>query len=281
MRIHLITVVGRHCELLPSMVAHYRALGVESCAINVHLATPADPVPEEIRDVADRHGAGLESIFVGDWQSQQVGVWCASMQRRADDWCLLADHDELHVYPDELASLLAYCDRKGYDYITGAFVDRFAADGGFPRVDRARPLWDQFPLGGFVSYPMLGADPRKVVAAKGHVRVCKGQHRALSGVGCPMEVAFAQVHHFKWTAGLVDRLRARAAELEANAVGHWTESARFVSYYESHDGRIDLTDPRFLMAPCGAGYPFWPRVLAMAMAHHAQQLLPQGTAHDD
>ncbi len=269
MRIHLVTIVGAHVEVLPFMLDHYRAQGIDSFRINVHQKDADDPIVDAVRAVTTPRGCEIASVFVGDWQSQQEGVWRASMRVRPNDWCVLADQDELHVYPDRLASILAYCDRKGYDYITGAFIDRVSADGGFPAVDRSRPLGPQFPLGGVVSYPMLGADPRKVVAAKGFVTVVRGQHLALTGVGCPIEESFTQVHHFKWTAGLVDRLRDRAALLRRNEVQHWTESDRFVQYFTTHGGRIDCADPRFLLGSCEPSYPHWDRIRSLALAHRA------------
>jgi len=269
MRVHLITVVGGYVDVLPFMLEHYRSLGIEDFLVNVHLRDRGDAVIDEVQRVTTRFGCAAPTTFVGDWQSQQERVWRQAMRRHADDWCVLADQDELHRYPDELSSLLAYCDRHGYDVLTGAFVDRVSADGRFPAVQPGQPIAAQFPCGGFVSYPLLGADPRKVVAAKGRVVVVRGQHLALSGRACPIDEAFVQVHHYKWTGGLVARLRERAALLRRNGVAHWTESDRFVRYCESHGERLDLTDPRLMIAPCAPDYPYWDRLTGMARAHAA------------
>jgi hypothetical protein len=262
--VHLITLVGVNIDVLPFMLDHYREQGTTSAVLNVHQRWPGDPVLAAVRSIADPRGIEVASTFVGEWQSCQESVWRAAMQHHANDWCVLADQDELQVYPDDLRSVLGYCDRKGYDSVTGAFVDRVSADGGFPAVDPAVALWSQFPLGGFISHPMLGADPRKVVAAKGSVIVTKGQHLPLTGTPCPIDDAFVQVHHFKWTAGLVQRLEARAAQLRQGNVTHWTESDRFIRYIQTHRGRIDVADRRFLIAPCGRTYPHWERLTSTA-----------------
>jgi hypothetical protein len=271
MSIHLITVVGGHVDVLPFMLDHYRGLGIDSLVINVQLRHADDPVRAEARRVADRVGCDLASVTVGEWQTVIRDLWRRSLQMFPDDWCVLADQDELHVYPDDLPSLLAFCDRHGYDCVSGAFVDRLSADGGFPPVDPARSLWSQFPLGGYVSYPLLGADPRKIVAVKGRVPVGQGHHHAAADAPCPIEEVFVPVHHFKWTAGLLDRLRARADEFRRQQVAHWTESERFVQYIEAHDGHIDLSDERLLVAPCRPNYPFWPHIVEIALANRTAE----------
>jgi hypothetical protein len=265
MRIHLITLAGVNLDVFPFMLAHYRAMGIESAVINIHLRDEDDPIRHEARSIAAGAGYEIAANLVGEFHPLQLPTWRESMQRHANDWCVLAEQDELQRYPDDLWSLLAFADRHGYDYITGAFVDRVAGDGGFPAVDLARPIAEQFPLGGFVSYPMIGADPRKVVAAKGRVPVVVGQHRALEGIGCPVEEIFVPVHHYKWTGGLAERMRVRADTLRGRAA-YWVEPDRLVQYYQEHGGRIDLRDPRFMIARCDPDYPHWPELTRMAQA---------------
>jgi hypothetical protein len=65
---------------------------------------------------------------------------------------------------------------------------------------------------------------------------------------------------------LIERLTRRAATLMRAGVPHWVESDRFLRYVAQHDGRIDITDARFLMAPCEPAYPHWPQIVAMAGA---------------
>lgn len=264
MRIHLITVVGAYVDVLHATLAHYQALGVDETTIQLMLNAEDDALAVETYAIAARLGCRVTTAVRGPWLALQERVWRDSMRAHPDEWCLLADQDELQVYPDDLRSLLAYCDRKGYEYITGAFVDRIAADGGFPPLRPDVSLVAQFPLGGFLSWPLLGSDPRKVVAAKGRVPLVRGQHLARSGVPCPIDELFVPVHHFKWTAGVVERLRARVALCRNTGESHGVESERFLAYHARQGGRIDLTDARFLIAPCEPSYPHWPRVTGMA-----------------
>ena len=248
------------------MLNHYRELGVTSFLVNVHQAHPNDTILDEVIEITSRFGCDIASVTVGDWQSEQVGIYWKSRQQHPNDWFILADQDELQIYPHNLLEIIKKCDQKGYDYISGCFVDRIGADGGFPDVEPDQDIWSQFPLGGFITYPLLGADPRKIVAAKGYVNLSRGQHVALSGAGCPIEEYFIQVHHFKWVKNLARRLAQRSQMLKNSNLPHWVESERFVSYFEQHQGKIDIHDPLFRIAKCGRDYKRWDNIRQMVAA---------------
>jgi hypothetical protein len=247
------------------MLRHYRDLGVESFFVNVHLSAAADPVLEEVRAITADFGCGIASATVGPWQYVQQELYARQRELYPQDWFVLADQDELQRYPAGLVQTLVDCDGAGYDHLRGCFVDRVARNGALPPVDPAVPLGQQFPLGAFLSYPILQADPRKVVAVKGPLVIRKGQHHSLEGTACPARRHFIQVHHFKWVDGLAPRLAQRAAELQAQGVPHWVESARFVRFFEACGGRIPLTEPRLYVGECAPDYPHWNAVKDIAL----------------
>jgi hypothetical protein len=258
LKIHLTTVAGAFVEVLPHMLEHYRAQGVESFLVNAHVSSENDPVLDRIRQITSEFGCGIESIALGPWR-QEVNPSIYERTRAVfpNDWFVLADQDELQLYPGDLRSILEECDAKGFDYVEGGFIDRIASDGGFAPVLRNRSIWEQFPLGGYISTPILDANPNKIVAAKGHVKLVPGQHAALSGRGCPAEECYVEVHHFKWVAGIVERLEQRVAFYKEQHDPLWQESAKFLDYVRAHDGRIDITDSLFHIAPCSPGHPCW------------------------
>jgi hypothetical protein len=153
--------------------------------------------------------------------------------------------------------VIADCAASGYDYLRGCFVDRIAADCGFPAVQAGFPIREQFPLGGFVSNSILGADPRKVVAVRGNLPVLRGQHHAAAGRACPTRLYYIPVHHFKWTAGIASRLAERAETLRRRGSPHWTESAQFVDYHRKSGGRLNAADPNLYIAPAEPEYRHW------------------------
>ncbi|MGU3495476.1 hypothetical protein ACLBXM_15640 [Xanthobacteraceae bacterium A53D] len=259
-RIHLTTVIGGFVKVFPFMIAHYRELGIQSLMVNVHLAAPDDPAGEMITRAAQALDCPIASQWVGDWQAVSRTMYQESRAAYPDDWFVIADQDELQHYPDDLVDVLRWCDRRGYDYVRGCFVDRLARDGGLGELREDLPIWSQFPLAGQISQPIGGADPRKVVAAKGHVRLAHGQHAALSGQGCPAEEIFVQVHHFKWTEGLHAHLSERAALLRKGNHSHWVDSANLLEHLDYHGGRFDLSRPDLMIAECERDYPYWEQV---------------------
>ncbi len=258
LNIHLTTVAGAFVEVLPHMLEHYRAQGVESFLVNAHVSNTGDPALDRIRQITAEFGCGIESITHGPWR-QEVNPAIYERTRAAfpDDWFILADQDEMQRYPGDLRSVLEECDAKGFDYVEGGFIDRLASDGGFAPVLPNGSIWEQFPLGGYISTPILDANPNKIVAAKGHVKLVSGQHAAASGRGCPVEECYVEVHHFKWVAGIIQRLEQRAAFYREQRDPLWRESAKFLDYVRANGGRIDITDALFHIAPCSPGHPSW------------------------
>ena len=295
LRLHLITTVGGTAiQVLPHMLRHYRELGISSFFVIVHRRGGDDPVLSEVKAMTDAFGIDIADVVV---QPHSAGVQAASWARfkaaRPDDWFVVADQDELQWYPAGLVSTLEDCERRGYEYVTGCLVDRLSADGTLAPLRPDAPIWQQYPLGGFLTYPLCGGDPRKVVAVKGRVPLGPGQHSALGGRGCPIQEHFVPVHHFKWIAGLLEYLQERAASRRALGDPCWVESDRFTAYYERR-GHVDLDDPNLMVAPClhqhqapcppgctghdSPIYPPWPKLRDMATAFREARVKPDAVA---
>lgn len=266
MNVHLVTVVGGCADVLPHMLAHYRALGIESFFVYAQVPDGNDPLLHRIEEITRDFGCAIASVSSGEWRHDTNREPYARPRRmRPDDWFLIADQDELQAYPRDIANILQECDGKGYEYIEGCFLDRFARDGSFPPVLAAPSIWQQFPLAGFVSATIGQANPNKIVAAKGSIELGPGQHFALSGHGCPPEELYVPVHHFKWTAGILDRLERRARFRRQHGDRYWEESQRFVDYCRAHNGRLDVTDASFHLAEAWPAYPQWDQVKRLAI----------------
>jgi Glycosyl transferase family 2 len=264
--VHLVTVVGGYAGVLPHMLAHYRALGVRSFIVHVHAASDTDPVLHQVEQITREFGCGIASVTVGEWlHNTNRTLYRQAMQSRPNDWFLIADQDELQIYPRDLNALLAHSERRGCDYIEGCFLDRFARDGSFPEVLPNESIWHQFPLAGFVSAPVLEANPNKIVVARGFVELGPGQHYAFSGRGCPPEELYIPVHHFKWVSGVLDRLAHRTEFRRQRNDRYWQESQRFVDHCRAHGGRLDIAEPSFYLAEALPDYPHWREVKRLSM----------------
>lgn len=259
MSVHLVSVLGGYLKVVPHMLAHSRARGVDSFFLPLHIKSEDDPLREEAEALARDFGVGIHETFVGPWHEDlNREIYRGVRAKYPNDWFVLADLDELQVYPEAIEEVVKYCDRRGYDYVEGCFLDRIAADGSFPPVTGGS-IWEQYPLAGFVSYPLLKATPNKVVLTKGWVDIRPGQHSAADGTGCPDSEFYAQVHHFKWVGTIAERLARRAAMYES---GEWQtvydetrqQACTFVEYYNAHGGRLDVNDESFYLAPSDDDY---------------------------
>src|SRR5258706_16136190 len=81
MRIHLTTAVGGYVRVLPHMLRHYRALGVESFFVHVNLLHEDDPILDQVRALCD-----VTSVSIGGalWRGKPAGHRPARARRPRD-----------------------------------------------------------------------------------------------------------------------------------------------------------------------------------------------------
>ncbi|MFD3587363.1 glycosyltransferase family 2 protein [Streptomyces sp. NPDC058683] len=269
--LRIVSVVGGDISLLPYFLAHYRNLGVENFHVIRHVESLDDPSLHPSAAVMRDFGHEFTDICVAPWH-EDLNAALIQKERSAhpDDWWVVADLDEFHVYDRPLADVVGYCEQHGFDFVQGAFLDRVSAEGRLtgPVPHGLTPLWQQYPLAGFLTFPLLDGRPTKVTLARGTVELDLGQHYAWTGRGVPVHEIHAQVHHFKWTASVRRRLVRRVA---AYSSGEWRllhrsvvgESQAFLGHLEGNGGRIDVTEPAFRFSRCSfdyADYPGWAEV---------------------
>jgi hypothetical protein len=264
--IHLVTVVGRHADILPNMLRHYRDLGVESFDIHVHASDPEDSNISRIKGIARQYGAEIASLTIAPW-SECINPMLHRVSRRRHpaDWFIMADQDEFQQYPRPLSEVVRYCVDHGYDYVEGCVIDRVATSGKLEPVSPDISLAEQFPVGTLISGALLGSVINKIVLCKGAVDVGPGQHFAYSGKGCPACELYIPVFHYKWTADLMKRLECRITEQRSLGEGLWRENARFLKHYQQY-GHIQLQEPAFQAGLCNPDYPHWSRVVEYRIA---------------
>lgn len=213
--LNLVTVVGENTHILPHMLKHYEGK-VDKIYVAVYRQSNNDGILEEIKEL------GIEPFMVFtepkyNW-NRVTEIYNTIKQTKPHDWWIVSDDDELQVYPEPIEDIIEHCERSGYDFVTGGFLDRIGIDGSFPKVDRDTDIHKEFPLAGFFRYPMSGACPNKVTLMKGHQLISSGQHYAEFNDGSnswgtkhrkrmPIEECFTQVHHFKWDSSCVERIK--------------------------------------------------------------------------
>lgn len=249
--LNLVTVVGRNTHLLPHMLKHYEGK-VDKNYVAVYRQDENDGVLEEVLDL------GIKPYIVitdekYNWE-RVTALYNFVKQTKPTDWWIVSDGDELQVYPYEISDIIKECEKHGYDFVTGGFLDRIGPDGSFPEVNRETDIHSAFPYAGFFRHPMSKACPNKVTLMKGFQDITSGQHYASFKDGTnswgkshpkrmPIEEVFTQVHHFKWDSTCVERIKEVADINKPYAYSH--EYKTMYDAIRVFDWKIDICNPEF------------------------------------
>ncbi|MFG1921074.1 hypothetical protein [Cryptosporangium sp. NPDC048952] len=270
----LISVLGPvEVELLVAFHAHYRALGVTDFRLAFHFTDHADPGTIDELLTACRDLIGPPAIISrGPWHETlhsqlRDQLRAAATAEHGPGWHLLADSDEFQVHPLTMPEQIAAAETDQRLVVGGLLLDRVTADGQLTGWNPADGLDATYPLGGFLTHRLLRADPRKIVLAHSSAPLALGSHR--SPGHRYRNSPLVAVHHFKWRSPVIADLQGRVRH---HASGAWkeetpairTEAARLLAHLDTHDGRIDTTDPALDWRPVSLTEipPWWPDLAA-------------------
>jgi hypothetical protein len=230
-------------HLLRSFVAHYRAYGVEAFYINLHFDTV---YPVEVRasylaganNILADIGLSIHSVYACPFDAMAIRRHHDLIQARiatSSPWIVSADLDEFHEFPDGLHSLVSFLESHSLDFTRGCFVDRMARNG-FPEVQEGLSLWKQFPLGTDMTQAVLGGWIDKITLARSRISLLPGNHRMRRGTFAKPMAGFHPIHHFKWDASVLPRLRRRLEKDWKERCTWWDESERALQWIEGGAG---------------------------------------------
>ena len=283
MNVNLVTVCGHNTTMLRHMLQHYKDF-VDEIYVVVYLSSDKDRVLSEVKEIIrdlniDIHKTTVEEPF--NWE-RVTELYNETKLLKPDDWWIVSDDDEFHVYPKPINELIEDCEENGYKFITGAFLDRIGKDGRFPKIlpfDDS-DIWEEFPLAGSFRYPISNACPNKTVVMKGDIQVTNGQHYAMidgedtygdrwmNDLRYPVGDCFIQVHHFKWDVTVIGRLR-EVSRIKKDYTFH-KEYRDMFDYIIDNYGRIDIEDERFMIERSGKDYfdyPHWDKIRTQALEY--------------
>lgn len=221
--INLLTVIGHGAELIPHFIKHYENQ-VDLITIVVYESEFNKGFHEEVKKVVGKRKNVTVLAKVEDeafkW-SRVTYLYNKIKQTKPDEWWVIADIDEFHLYPnDDLKWLLNVCDENNWEIVRGGFIDRVGEYGDFPNIQKRKSIFKQFPYMGFFRYPLSEACPNKIAVSKGRIELTTGQHYAnINGEStwrwqgwshpliAPTDKYMVQVHHFKWDKTVKDRMR--------------------------------------------------------------------------
>lgn len=257
--IRLISVIGHGIKLVPHFIEHYSGI-VDRIELVVYESELYPNLTEEIKKkIRGRKNVKIvESVYdrIFDW-NRVTDLYNKHTSKRPNDWWVIADVDEFHLYSESLSDIKYDCEENGWEMVRGGFVDRIGIDGGFPELKSELPIFDQFPMAGFFRYPMSGACPNKVCFIKGNVEITPGQHYAkILGqttwrwqgwnhpLIAPVEKYSVQVHHFKWDSTCLERIKA-VAEVKKD----YSFSDEYKLMYDTiikNGSKIDTSNEEFM-----------------------------------
>jgi len=251
--LNLVTVVGENTHILPHMLNHYKDQ-VDKTYVVVYRQSKDDNILEKVENLGiTPYKVVTEPKY--NW-NRVTELYNEVKRTKPDDWWIVSDDDELQVYPEPIEDIIEKCENRGYDFVTGGFIDRIGPNGTFPVVDNSTNLHKAFPLAGFFRHPISGACPNKVTLMKGYQDVTPGQHYAHFQDGTnswgikhpkrlPIEECFTQVHHFKWDSTCVSRIKKVA---DINMDYAFSDEYRIMyDIIKLFEDRIDINNPEFLV----------------------------------
>jgi hypothetical protein len=245
-------------DLLRAFVQHYRGHGVREFLFAFHFT---EHVPKQRREelvfTCEELVGPPVLISRGPWHETVHSELREHLRLRAGEgWHSIADIDEFHDYPAPPEELIAAAEAVYSPVVGGVMLDRVAADGSITGWHPQKGLDASFPLGGFLTYTLLDANPCKIVMAHSSVRLALGSHRSPDHE--PVNEPLVPVHHFKWRDGIQEDLARRVSE---HGSGAWresspairTEAAILLAHLEEYGGRVDIADPRLKFRPARLG----------------------------
>lgn len=262
MKLNLVTVVGdfhRNLTLI-QMLKHY-SNWVDEIYIEYHIMG-GRPLMSYLEftnylgkylspEIREKIHITLRGGYKYDWD-KVTEYYNIRTSSDPNAYWIIADCDEFQIWPRSPREIAEECERKGYTFVTGGFLDRIGPNGTFPKIEGPESDLDKlFSLVGFFRNPISGACPNKVVMVKGGQKVCSGQHYAVFDdstnswgkshpLRYPIEECFVEVHHMKWDWTVLERLK----ETVDSGCKYFEEYARMRDYIIDNE-RLDILNKKF------------------------------------
>lgn len=258
--VRLVTVIGHGTDLVEHHVQHYLNY-VDEIQYVIYETDMYPTLTKNVNEIIKSYDNVKivktinERIF--DWE-KVTKLYNEIKLTKPNDWWVIADIDEFHLYPkNSLNLLISDCNKNGWEIVRGGFIDRIGIGGEFSKLVENKPLWEQFPNAGFFRYPMSKACPNKICVTKGYHEITAGQHYVKinnqttwrwQGWNHPLIASLGthsvQVHHFKWDSTSIQRILN-----VSNINQEYAFSNEYFEMYkelEKTNFKIDLINPEYM-----------------------------------
>ena len=269
-KIRLVTVTGSRTDTLWHMLNHYQYL-VDEMYVVVYEWEGSSTYNEVLKITKQFDKVKIvERVTKEKFNWEYVTqLYNETKMLFPDDWWIVSDDDEFHIYSKQLNQIISDCERNGWELVRGGFIDRIGQTGNFPKINKKENIFEQFPVAGFFRYPMSGACPNKVCIMKGYIKITPGQHYAkIDGqttwrwqgwnhpLIAPVNEYNVQVHHFKWDSTCVERIKA-VADIKKD----YSFSDEYLKMYQAlrrNNFELDVTSDEYMFEYIGQNeYKQW------------------------
>ena len=274
-KIRLVTVTGSRVDTLWHMLNHYKDL-VDEMYVVVYEWEASSTYNEVLKITKEFNSAKIiERVTKEKFNWEYVTqLYNETKMLFPNDWWIVSDDDEFHIYSKPLNEIISTCERNGWELVRGGFIDRIGQTGNFPKINKKENIFEQFPVAGFFRYPMSGACPNKVCIVKGYIEITSGQHYAkIDGhttwrwqgwnhpLIAPIEEYNVQVHHFKWDSTCIERIK-QVADIKKE----YASSDEYLKMYQSlrsNNFEIDVTNQEYMFEYIGTeiDYKQWNQLI--------------------
>ena len=273
-KIRLVTVTGSRTDTLWHQLKHYEDV-VDEMFIVVYEWWEYSTYSEVEKIVSEFPNAKIvrrETKEKFNWE-YVTQLYNETKMLYPNDWWIVSDDDEFHVYSKDLQQIIEDCEDNGWELVRGGFIDRIGPNGTFPEINSDEDIFKQFPLAGFFRYPMSNACPNKVCIMKGYIEITPGQHYAkIDGhttwkwqgwnhpLIAPVDEYNVQVHHFKWDATCIERIK-QVADIRKD-YSYSDEYRKMYQALRSNNFEIEIDNPTYMIEDVGVwDYNQWTRLL--------------------
>jgi len=272
-KIRLVTITGSRTNTLFHMLSHYTDIVDEIFVVVYEWEnfSTYDSVQEIVSKFSNAKIVRRETKEKFNWE-YVTQLYNETKLMYPNDWWIVSDDDEFHIYSKELNEIIKDCEENGWELVRGGFIDRIGLDGTFPEIINNKDIFKQFPLAGFFRYPLSGACPNKVCIMKGYIEITPGQHYAkINGqttwrwqgwnhpLIAPVDEYNVQVHHFKWDSTCVERIK-EVADIKKD----YSFSDEYLKMYQAirrNNFQIDVTNTEFMIENGGfSDYGQWDKL---------------------
>jgi hypothetical protein len=267
-KLRLVTVTGSRVDTLWHMLNHYKDLVDEMYVVvyeweGFSLFKEVSEIIKEFPNTKIIERVTKEKF---NWE-YVTQLYNETKMLFPNDWWVVSDDDEFHIYSKPLKEIISACDRNGWELVRGGFIDRIGQTGNFPKINKKENIFDQFPVAGFFRYPMSGACPNKICLMKGNIEITSGQHYAkIDGqttwrwqgwnhpLIAPVDEYNVQVHHFKWDETCIERIK-EVADIKKD----YASSDEYRKMYQAlrkNNFELDVTNDEYMFEYIGSEFAY-------------------------